>query len=402
MYVGLFYKSLLTRLHVYGSLLTHLLARNNFFFPIRCVTWLLSTFEIWVPFMWHDSGQLRMRRRRAHEWHDSFLCVTWLILMWNMTRFMCGVTSSNIWHDMTQVNFGLDGGEHVCDMTHSYVWQDSWHDAFLCVTRLMTWRIPMCDMTHDMTHSYVWHDWRHDSFLCVTRLMTWRIPMCDMTDGMTRFYVWHDSGYLRTKRGWAQVWHDSFLCVTWLMTWLLLMCDTTQVNYGLDGGEHTTVRHEVAQMFPTKKRKSSRSLSSGKHMNIYTHSPTHTRMCVCSCACVRCYIQKKRKSSGGLSSGKHTHTHTYIHIHIYSLSRTHTRACVYLLYSRQKAQVVPRFVFRYTHTRSKKREKEREIKRDMYIYTHFPTHTRMCVCSCACVWCYHQKKAQAVAGSVFR
>ena len=51
-------------------------------------------------------------------WHDSFICVTWLI--------------------------------HMCDMTHSYVW----HDSFICVT----WLIHMCDMTH----SYVWHD----SFTC--------------------------------------------------------------------------------------------------------------------------------------------------------------------------------------------------------------------------------------------
>jgi len=49
-----------------------------------------------------------------HVWHDSFVCVTWLILM--------------------------------RDMPHSYVWPDS----FICVT----WLIHMCDMTH----SYAWHD----------------------------------------------------------------------------------------------------------------------------------------------------------------------------------------------------------------------------------------------------
>ena len=52
---------------------------------------------------------------------------------------------------------------HTCDMTHSYVW----HDSFICMTWLersdMTWLIHMYDMTweirHDITHSYVWHDW---------------------------------------------------------------------------------------------------------------------------------------------------------------------------------------------------------------------------------------------------
>ena len=50
----------------------------------------------------------------SYVWHDSFICVTWLI--------------------------------HMCDKTRSYVW----HDSFVCVT----WLIRMCDMTH----SYVWHD----------------------------------------------------------------------------------------------------------------------------------------------------------------------------------------------------------------------------------------------------
>ena len=64
----------------------------------------------------------------------------------------------------------------MCDVTHSYVWQDS----FICVT----WIIHMCVMTH--------------TFTCVT----WLIHMCDMTH--------------------SHVWQDSFTCVPWLMH----MCDT--------------------------------------------------------------------------------------------------------------------------------------------------------------------------------
>ena len=68
----------------------------------------------------------------------------------------------------------------MCDMTHSYVW----HDSFVCVT----WHIRMCDMTH----SYVWHD----SLTCVT----WLIHMCDTH--MT--HTWHT--------------HDTHMTHTWHMT----------------------------------------------------------------------------------------------------------------------------------------------------------------------------------------
>jgi len=71
----------------------------------------------------------------SYMWHDSFICVTWLI--------------------------------HMCDMTHSYVW----HDSFICVT----WRIHM----YDMTHSHVWNN----SFICAP----WLTHMCDTTHS----HWWH-------------------------------------------------------------------------------------------------------------------------------------------------------------------------------------------------------------------
>jgi len=90
---------------------------------------------------------------------------------------------------------------HMCDVTHSYVWRDS----FICVT----WLIHRCDMTH----SCVWHD----SFIGVT----WLIHMCDVTHS----YVWRDSFICVTWLCIAQVYYwwgweavrDSFLHVTWLV-----------------------------------------------------------------------------------------------------------------------------------------------------------------------------------------
>jgi len=129
----------------------------------------------------------------SYVWHDSFICVTWLI-------HMCDMTHSYVWHDAFICVTWLI---HMRGMTHSYVW----HDSFICVT----WLIHMCGMTH----SYVWHD----SFICVT----WLIHMCDMTHS----YVWHDSFICvpnaSCQKYIAHVWHAWFVCVSRLIH----MCDMT-------------------------------------------------------------------------------------------------------------------------------------------------------------------------------
>ena len=144
-------------------------------------------------------------RTHVYVWHDTFLCVTWLIHMCAMTCayvwhdacicltwhiYTCGVTSWYVWHAVCYIlpyncitlhhaatathvyMLHITDRWDVCRMTRSYVW----HDSFICVTWLMhmcnssicvTWLIHMCDMTHayvrlihmcDMTHVYVWHD----------------------------------------------------------------------------------------------------------------------------------------------------------------------------------------------------------------------------------------------------
>ena len=106
----------------------------------------------------------------SYVWHDSFICVTWLI-------HMCGMTHSYVWQDSFICVTWLI---RMCDVTHVYVW----HDSFICVT----WLIHVCDMTH----SYV----RRGSFVCVM----WLIHMCDMTHS----YVWHGSfiGKCRHRAKW--------------------------------------------------------------------------------------------------------------------------------------------------------------------------------------------------------
>jgi len=102
-------------------------------------------------------GEISRQLRHPHP--QASVCVTWLI-------HMCGVTHSYVWHDSFICVTWLI---NMCHMTHSHVW----HNSFICVT----WLIHMCDMIP----SHVWHD----PFTC----MTWPIHMCDMAHS----FVWHDS-----------------------------------------------------------------------------------------------------------------------------------------------------------------------------------------------------------------
>jgi len=103
----------------------------------------------------------------------SFLCVTWLI-------HMCDVTPSYVWDDSVLRFPAVRGRLIRCATTHSYAWRDS----FKCVT----WLIHMCDMTPYDLRQFVVAQYGtagHDLFVCnVTYSCVW----C-----ATFIYVWHDS-----------------------------------------------------------------------------------------------------------------------------------------------------------------------------------------------------------------
>jgi len=158
----------------------------------------------------------------SYVWHDSFICVTWLIICARRRVHMCHITHSYVWHDSCIcVN---DSIIHMCDMTPSYVW----HDSCVCVNDSI---IHMCDMTQ----SYVWHDscicvndsimhmCGYDSFRCVA----WLMHMCEWF--MHNTYV----SYSRRDTTHAHVRYTSFICVAWLMHMgerLMHMCYTLDVT----------------------------------------------------------------------------------------------------------------------------------------------------------------------------
>jgi len=123
----------------------------------------------------------------VYVWHDSFICVTGLI--------------------------------HMCDMTHSCVW----HDSFICVTWLIHMRVMcMCDMIHSYVcpvYVYVWHD----SFMCVT----WLIRTCDVTHSG----VWHDSTRMSLMKR-SDMLRRKLSCIC--MTWLIWMYDMTHLDVWRD------------------------------------------------------------------------------------------------------------------------------------------------------------------------
>ena len=148
-------------------------------------TWLegcaLNASNIWMNYFEYLNTS-----RLTHEWvmSHTYKWVGWRIQMNHVT--CASAVSSGDWrgaHSTSSSRRGLLSAS-CCDMTHSYVW----HDSFMRVT----WLIHACDILihmFDMTYSYVWRD----SFICVT----WLIHMCDVTH--------------------SHAWRDSFICVTWLI-----------------------------------------------------------------------------------------------------------------------------------------------------------------------------------------
>jgi len=138
-----------------------------------CVTWLMHMCDMTHAYLWHESficvtwrihmcdmthsyvWQVIWRNTfmcvvRECESHDSFICATHMCVSLERHKHRPPVCKgrhitcqSCVWHESSICVTWL---MHMCNILHAH----ERNDSFICVT----WRIHMCDMTH----SYVWHD----------------------------------------------------------------------------------------------------------------------------------------------------------------------------------------------------------------------------------------------------
>ena len=144
----------------------------------------------------------------SYVWQDLFTCVIWLI-------HMCDMTPSYVWLDLYVLphSYFVTWLIHMCDMTPSYVWHDSIHMCDVTHSYFVTRLIHMCDMTP----SYVWNDSTHMCDVTHSYFVTWLIHMCDMTHS----YVSHNSFICR-----AQL----ISCVHYTLQHTATHCNTLQHN----------------------------------------------------------------------------------------------------------------------------------------------------------------------------
>jgi len=174
-----------------------------------CVTRLLLCVT-WVFHTWNMT--------HSYVWHDSFICVTWLI-------HMCDMTHSYVWHD-----------SFICGMRPVHVWNVKLsclhHDKLTCVTWLI-----ICVVRVDITtNSFVWHDSSYVSSVSTSR----QTHMCDMTLHMCRLCLHHNK-HIRVTWLLICVVRDMtpHTCRSWHDSSYVSFVSTSQHTHSCDMTPHT-------------------------------------------------------------------------------------------------------------------------------------------------------------------
>jgi len=97
---------------------------------------------------------------------------------------------------------------HMCNMTHLYVW----HDSFICVA----WLIHMCYLTHSYVRDHSFILSLVYSFVCALCLIRigFSVGAC-ILNFVISLHTWNMTH--------SYVWRDTFICVTWFIR----MCGKT-------------------------------------------------------------------------------------------------------------------------------------------------------------------------------
>jgi len=120
-------------------------------------TWLTHMWDMTHAYVRHDSCMCD--RTHSYMWHDSFMSVTWLILRGDMTHTYVWPDSfiSMTWLVLTCdvtgkcLHLKCTSSKNLCN---TKPWR---HDSFIC----MTWRIHMYNRSHvHVRHdSFIWVSW---------------------------------------------------------------------------------------------------------------------------------------------------------------------------------------------------------------------------------------------------
>jgi len=174
-------------IHMYS--MTHSCGQHDSFI---CVTWLImlawpslaATCSAVIPFAFHMTY--------SYARHDSIICAPWVIYMWDMTQYLTASRAVTRQRHHTY-EWVMSHAKAITvmsfarDMAHPYVW----HDPFICAERLI--------YVYRMTHLYV----RNDSFIFVA----WLIHLCDITH------------YLTVTLSRSHMQHSYTLCVWLALLW---------------------------------------------------------------------------------------------------------------------------------------------------------------------------------------
>ena len=95
-------------------------------------------------------------------WHDSFICVQW-------RTYMCDMTHSYIW-PVSFICVRMSHGNETCECSICV-----WYDSFMCATWLIHAVYDTCEWV--LSHIWMSHVYIYTYVICVT----WLIHFCDMT-----------------------------------------------------------------------------------------------------------------------------------------------------------------------------------------------------------------------------